>query len=143
MSRKLWAGLSVVFLIVFLMQMVFNIRKRALENRQPPVPEIVVDMASLNEATLSEDLGKKEKKEKVKIELAKPLIKEIDTELPKDIAQIQRGLKAAGFDPGTIDGKLGSKTKAAIRNFQKTHDLKVDGKVGRNTWRLLKRYLKE
>jgi peptidoglycan hydrolase-like protein with peptidoglycan-binding domain len=57
------------------------------------------------------------------------------------VEEVQKALKAAGFNPGKIDGKLGEKTKTAIRAFQKAHDLKADGKVGVNTWKLLKKYL--
>ena len=32
--------------------------------------------------------------------------------------QIQRGLRAAGFDPGGADGQFGPRTRAAIRNWQ-------------------------
>lgn len=55
--------------------------------------------------------------------------------------QIQRALKAAGFYKGTIDGKIGPQTKAAIRSFQKSHGLKVDGVVGKKTAAALRRYL--
>lgn len=65
-------------------------------------------------------------------------------ELPKDKAkQIQLALKNAGFDPGPIDGKIGKKTRRAIREFQKAKELKVDGVVGEKTWSELKKYLKE
>ena len=54
---------------------------------------------------------------------------------------IQRALKNAGFDIGTIDGKIGPKTKKAIENFQKSKGLKADGKVGPRTWAELEKYL--
>jgi len=54
---------------------------------------------------------------------------------------IQRALKAAGFDPGPIDGKLGPKTKKAVQDFQKKHNLTVDGVVGKKTWAKMKPYL--
>lgn len=55
--------------------------------------------------------------------------------------EIQRALKAAGYYQGSVDGKVGPKTQAAIRQFQKDHGLVVDGKVGRATWGLLGKYL--
>jgi len=55
--------------------------------------------------------------------------------------QIQRALKSAGFYQGTIDGKIGSKTKDAIMKFQKAHNLKADGIVGRRTSAELNKYL--
>lgn len=54
---------------------------------------------------------------------------------------IQRALKAAGFYSGSIDGKIGPKTKRAITEFQKAKGLKVDGKVGPRTWAELEKYL--
>ena len=54
---------------------------------------------------------------------------------------IQRALKNAGFDIGTIDGKIGPKTKKAIEDFQKSKGLKADGKVGPKTWAELEKYL--
>lgn len=54
---------------------------------------------------------------------------------------IQRALKNAGFDVGTIDGKIGPRTKKAIEDFQRSKGLKVDGKVGPMTWAELEKYL--
>lgn len=54
---------------------------------------------------------------------------------------IQSALMNAGYDPGKIDGKLGSRTKEAVKAFQKENALKVDGKVGKETWNILKGYL--
>lgn len=54
---------------------------------------------------------------------------------------IQRALKNAGFDVGTIDGKIGPKTKKAVEDFQKSKGLKADGKVGPKTWAELEKYL--
>lgn len=51
--------------------------------------------------------------------------------------EIQRALKAKGFDPGPIDGVRGRKTINAIKDFQRTNGLTVDGIVGRNTARAL------
>jgi peptidoglycan hydrolase-like protein with peptidoglycan-binding domain len=55
--------------------------------------------------------------------------------------QIQIALKNAGFDPGSIDGRIGKQTRDAIKAFQKAHNLPVTGKVGKQTWNLLREYL--
>ncbi|MFH1281954.1 MAG: peptidoglycan-binding domain-containing protein [Candidatus Omnitrophota bacterium] len=47
--------------------------------------------------------------------------------------QIQRALKSAGFYQGSVDGKIGAKTKKAIIEFQKANSLKADGIVGKRT----------
>lgn len=54
---------------------------------------------------------------------------------------IQKALKNAGFYVGTVDGKIGPKTKKAVMDFQKANGLKVDGKVGPKTWAALEKYL--
>ena len=54
---------------------------------------------------------------------------------------IQRALRNAGFSPGPIDGKLGARTREAIREFQGVNGLQVDGIVGRRTWAKLAPFL--
>ena len=54
---------------------------------------------------------------------------------------IQRALKNAGLYTGSLDGKLGPKTKKAIEEFQSSKGLKADGKVGPKTWVELEKYL--
>jgi len=54
---------------------------------------------------------------------------------------IQSILKEAGLDPGVIDGKMGNKTKAAVKKFQKAHGLKPDGKIGYQTLSKMSAYL--
>ncbi len=46
---------------------------------------------------------------------------------------IQKILVKAGFSPGKIDGKYGTKTESAIKVFQREYELKVDGKIGYKT----------
>lgn len=43
------------------------------------------------------------------------------------VADVQRNLAAAGYDPGPADGIAGPKTRDAIRRYQRDHDLLVDG----------------
>ncbi|MBI1953080.1 MAG: peptidoglycan-binding protein [Candidatus Omnitrophica bacterium] len=54
---------------------------------------------------------------------------------------IQLALKAAGFDPGSADGKMGPRTQTAVRDFQKAQGLTPDGKVGPKTWSKLEAFL--
>lgn len=49
----------------------------------------------------------------------------------------QDDLNTLGFQTGGLDGIFGSKTEEAVRNFQNSRGLKVDGIVGCNTWRAL------
>jgi hypothetical protein len=59
------------------------------------------------------------------------------------VKQIQVALLNAGYDPGTVDGKMGKKTRQAIRDFQSAHNLSVDGKVGKKTWSLMREYVEQ
>ena len=51
---------------------------------------------------------------------------------------VQKALLHAGLDPGPLDGKIGKKTKSAIKQFQRNNNLSADGIVGEKTWILLK-----
>ncbi|MCM8756776.1 MAG: peptidoglycan-binding protein [Candidatus Omnitrophica bacterium] len=55
--------------------------------------------------------------------------------------KIQLALKNAGFYDGPIDGKIGDKTRKAIKEFQKANGLTPDGIVGRRTIAKLVKYL--
>jgi peptidoglycan hydrolase-like protein with peptidoglycan-binding domain len=55
-----------------------------------------------------------------------------------DVKAIQEALNVWGAKPLLIpDGKFGPITDAAVRKFQKAHDLKDDGIVGHDTRRAL------
>ena len=56
--------------------------------------------------------------------------------------RIQRALKSAGVYTGPVDGKIGPATKEAIIEFQKSHNLKADGVLGKKTWEVLKASIK-
>lgn len=58
--------------------------------------------------------------------------------VPVPVKEVQLALKNAGCNPGPIDGRVGPRTIAAIRDFQRKNGLKVDGVVGRQTWSKLK-----
>ena len=54
---------------------------------------------------------------------------------------IQRALKNAGYYNGPFDGKIGSGTRAAIKQFQEDQGLSADGVCGRRTWSKLAPFL--
>lgn|GEM_PF-1607643 len=50
------------------------------------------------------------------------------------VADLQNRLQAAGFSPGTADGIFGARTEGAVRSYQASRGIEVDGVVGPNTW---------
>ena len=72
----------------------------------------------------------------------KELLGDTYTYNPK-VEKIQKILKEAGYSPGPIDGRLGSKTRGAIKLFQKDHNLKITGYVDKETWRELNEIQRE
>src|SRR5262249_14282433 len=59
------------------------------------------------------------------------------------IGQAQDRLKAAGFDPGPLDGGLGPRTKEALRRYQASQGLSMTGELDEMTrqasWRVIPR----
>lgn len=53
------------------------------------------------------------------------------------VKALQKRLAKLGFDPGTVDGEFGKSTRTAVREFQKSRALDVDGTVGLQTWAAL------
>ena len=58
-----------------------------------------------------------------------------------NITKVQRALRAAGWNIGKIDGKMGKKTEEALKEFQKKQGLLPDGRMGYKTLTQLARYL--
>jgi len=53
--------------------------------------------------------------------------------MPGKVRDAQSALKKEGFDPGPVDGIMGPKTMAAIRNFQSSNGLEVTGTINTET----------
>ena len=49
------------------------------------------------------------------------------------VLQIQQKLNSLGYAPGRLDGAYGVATAAAVRAFQRDHNLEIDGVVGPKT----------
>lgn len=54
-----------------------------------------------------------------------------------NVEEVQRILQESGCNPGEPDGKMGEKTREAIKKFQKAHQLEVDGRIGYQTLKKL------
>jgi len=50
------------------------------------------------------------------------------------VTDLQTRLATAGFSPGTADGIFGARTESAVRSYQSSRGIEVDGVVGPNTW---------
>jgi len=54
-----------------------------------------------------------------------------------DLAGVQKALAKLGFDPGKADGKDGPNTQNAVRAFQASATIQIDGIVGPQTRKAL------
>jgi peptidoglycan hydrolase-like protein with peptidoglycan-binding domain len=50
------------------------------------------------------------------------------------VKRLQQSLYQLGYDPGTVDGIFGPKTESAVKAFQRSAGIDVDGIVGEITW---------
>lgn len=55
----------------------------------------------------------------------------------EDVKTVQSRLKELGYYTGSVDGKYGSGSVAAVKAFQKAHGLTVDGLAGSGTYKVL------
>lgn len=55
----------------------------------------------------------------------------------KDVEDLQRRLKAVGYNPGEIDGEYGPNTAYAVKALQKDADILVDGEFGPDSYAAL------
>lgn len=60
----------------------------------------------------------------------------------KLVRDIQQALTQLGFNPGTIDGLYGSKTRSAIQAFQRKYGMEPDGRVSTEILKKTKTFLK-
>ena len=139
MAKKLgWAGLAVAGIFVLSGCATMN-KNDALSNQG------LRNKISALEAQLKEkdDEINSLKETSLKISEDVNLNKTNEANQQIDPKQIQTALKNAGYYQGTVDGKLGKNTRRAVRAFQRANKLPADGKVGENTWMVLKEYLEK
>ena len=90
---------------------------------------------------LQYELQKRERKETSTLAAALPASGAVTGVSKPTSKNVQQALKNAGFYTGAIDGKIGPKTREAIKEFQKSNSLYSDGIVGKKTWEKLSQYL--
>ena len=49
------------------------------------------------------------------------------------VKKVQKKLNRLGYECGTADGIMGSKSKKALKKFQRDHELQADGVIGKKT----------
>lgn len=102
----------------------------------------MIELTALTDSSLEEELFPRENAPVVPLvveEKKKVVEQPIDQNLSRE-QRIQSILKRNGFYKGNIDGKIGPMTIEAIKRFQKSRGLKVDGVVGEKTWQTLLKY---
>ena len=73
--------------------------------------------------------------EEPKIELGSRILRNGDE--GTDVEDLQKRLKAAGYDPGEIDGEYGPNTEASVKALQKDAGILVDGEFGADSLKAL------
>ena len=119
-------------------------KQQTLEEMQQPM-----SMETLSTMSTTAPVAPETKAPEAKIDVGTPIVNKTAAleALPPSgpykptAAEIQTALKNAGFYTGTVDGKIGAKSKKAIAEFQKANGLTGDGKVGPKTWNALSKYL--
>jgi len=105
-----------------------NYLEQELQNKDKAIIFLQNELSAAKEASVSPSYQKaKSHRETPSMRLSKK--------------QIQKALQNAGFYKGPIDGRLGSKSRKAIKEFQKANGLKADGVVGKRTREKLGQYL--
>ncbi len=74
------------------------------------------------------------------IEESRTELAEVDKKLyaKTEIRLAQKLLQSLGFRPGVADGIMGKKTRGAIKAFQKSRDIAVDGLLTQHLLQILK-----
>ena len=91
---------------------------------------LVVGAQQQGKPPLAEPPHQRGEMQKHKGELHKPL----DQTAMRDV---EARLKAAGFDPGPVDGTFTAETDKALRGYQQKHGLRVTGLIGDETLKAL------
>lgn len=139
MIKKSITVLFILVILVLFSTLALAMGRKVKRTEQPPSLEVTQPEVELIKP---EELPSPSP---IDAELKERKPQEISVQLAPDEAtksrQIQTALKNAGFDPGPVDGKIGPKTKKAIKDFQAANGLTSDGKVGPKTWAKLSKYL--
>lgn len=112
-------------MIFKLKKMLSNLEKKLIDASRGLGKKVTPDIRLLSEKEEKEDADSGDKKVE---------------EIQKALKELSK--KNKNFDPGPVDGKMGPKTKEAIKAFQKANGLSPDGIVGDKTQTALDAALK-
>ncbi|MCK9594462.1 MAG: peptidoglycan-binding domain-containing protein [Candidatus Omnitrophica bacterium] len=116
---------------------------KSLSKRQQSLEIKVQEDQEKTEAALKANQAKLEDAQnKINSQVRKQREEKTVIKVP-NAGHIQTALKNAKFYNGDVDGKIGPRTKDAIREFQRANQLNADGVVGSETWAILGKYLEE
>lgn len=91
---------------------------------------IVVSSATAQVATSKQYAQLKQSSDQDVHKLDMAAVPDLDRD---SVRNVQRALENKGFDPGPIDGRVGSKTRQAIRGFQDRFGIKANGELNNQT----------
>ncbi len=100
--------------------------RNELQTKDQQIQDLQVQLTSYEESIKAEPAGAGGKSVLIRVQGV-------------SVKDLQAALARTGYDPGSVDGRMGKKTKSAIKAFQKKNGLKADGVVGEKTWALLKK----
>ena len=140
---KKWVILSILVIFVFSLTGCATARKQRdleVQGLRNQISVLEAQIQSKDEEINSlKETSAKSQEEATKQISRKKVIGEVKSR--PNVKQIQIALVNAGYNPGSLDGRMGKQTRQAIKAFQRANNLAVDGKAGKQTWNLLKEYL--
>jgi hypothetical protein len=141
MKKNVVVGIIAVVAVIIVVSIMMN-RQKASQMQEIPFQEAttVVEPQTVTVSPQEQNAPAETTGEGPVVTESAPTMHE-EPLMPPSSSEIQQALKNAGFYEEDVDGKIGPKTRQAIREFQEKNGLKVDGIVGPKTWGELRKYL--
>ncbi len=140
MKKNLIIGIIIVIAVVVAISIIAN-RQKAMQSEEIPFQEGIVVEDKASQPAVSQEVTPSTVPAQPSAPAVEATPAASETLVPPTPMEIQQALKNAGFYQSDVDGKIGPKTRQAIKEFQEKNGLKTDGVVGPRTWRELKKYL--
>lgn len=133
---RLVLGAVSALVVVFTAGLITGMSLRDDESRRAPTPAASTDYRYGK--TYACDVSRKDSGLHAGYSIARESLLDINS-ASWDVVEAQCLVRRHGFDPGDTDGVYGQRTKDAITAFQKQRRIGIDGIVGPDTWRELRR----